>query len=502
MKQAIGRYAAIVGGIPLTKSPDPRFRAMENVTVKETTKIRFNAIAGYARQPMAQVTGEELAYFENEDGGIMGLLIRDRADSDFAGMAFGRDRKLRFRWTSMTDFFATAEEAVSALNQLMRNLVAESDEFHYQGDEVGDPVNFFAPVHPPERLHQDFKIVESADEFSSARGIIEPMMRWHEDLDGNFIEQFQSTAFDQRIWELYLFAMLTEQGYVLDQANPVPDFIAFGFAGKMAIEAVTVGPTRNGAEIIPPPPTETVEQLEAYLNDYMPIKFGSPLYSKLGKKYWDHEHIRDVPFALAVADFSSPGSMVTTRSALERYLYGYGVEKASDYESVGIFRPRKILEHRWGEKVIPSGFFDLPESENVSAVISTTAGTISKFNRMGALAGFGKGDVLMIREGTCVDHDPGATNPLWFKSIVNADSYHESWVEGLDVYHNPQARIPLPEHFLTGAAHHYCDTTGNWKSTIPPFHPLASRTHLIPHVDIGGALEEMNSEAIVFWKRS
>ncbi len=79
-------------------------------------------------------------------------------------------------------------------------------------------------------------------------------MRWHEDLDGNFVEQFQSTAFDQRIWELCLFALLIELGYVIDANNAVPDFIVRGLRGKMAIEAVTVGPTRLNGEIVPRQP--------------------------------------------------------------------------------------------------------------------------------------------------------------------------------------------------------------------------------------------------------
>jgi hypothetical protein len=36
------------------------------------------------------------------------------------------------------------------------------------------------------------------------------MMHWYEDPDGNFIEQFQTTGFDARLWELYLFAMFCE----------------------------------------------------------------------------------------------------------------------------------------------------------------------------------------------------------------------------------------------------------------------------------------------------
>lgn len=472
----------------------------ESLAMKEISEVRFNAIAGYARQPMARITGEELAYFEGDGGTIMGLLLRDRTDNDFAGMAFGRDKKLRFRWTSMTDFLETPAEAVAALEKLISEMRAKPEEFHHQGDEVGGPVDFFSPVHAPERLHADFLRVISAAEFSPARGIIEPMMRWHEDLDGNFVEQFQSTEFDQRIWELYLFAMLTELGYVLDPTSPVPDFVAGGLYGQLAIEAVTVGPTRDGSTIVPPPPTDNPEQMAAYLNEYMPIKFGSPLFSKLKKEYWKQDRVRGIPLVFAVADFSSPGSMIYTRSALERYLYGYTVETNVDAAGEETHKPRKIVEHRWGEKVIPSGFFDIPDAENVSAVISTTAGTVSKFNRIGLLAGFGDGDVLMIREGTCIDRDPNATRPLIFRAIVNADSYREPWVEGLNVYHNPRAKIPLPEHLLPGAAHHHCDAEGNWTSSAPDFHPLASTTRLIAKVDVHRALADLDGLPIRFWK--
>lgn len=476
--------------------------SVKGLDLKEVSELRFNAIAGYARHPRAALTGEELAYYESEDGSILGLLIRDRTDGDFAGMAFGRDAKLRFRWTSMTDFLESPELAHGALRKLMTNLLDEPEEFHHQGDERGEPVDFFTPIHAPEVLHPDFQQVASEIGFFPARGIIEPMMRWHEDLDGNFVEQFQSTAFDQRIWELYLFATLIELGFSLDATHAVPDFIGTSLFGSIAVEAVTVGPTRRGVEIVPPPPVETEEQMEAYLQDYMPIKFGSPLFSKLRKKYWEKEQIAGVPLVFAIADFSSPGSMIHTRSALERYLYGYSFDAARDEQGRTVAQPIKIIEHRWGDKVVPSGFFDIPDSQHVSAVISTTAGTISKFNRMGILAGFDAGNVLMTRTGTVVDPDPEARDPLLFKAIVNVKGYHESWVEGLNVYHNPRAIIPLEEHLVPGAAHHHCDAEGNWTTTAPRFHPLASSTEILGGVNVAEALANFEGPAIRFWKKS
>ncbi|MBA9030399.1 hypothetical protein [Rhizobium leguminosarum] len=467
--------------------------------MQEISETRFNAIAGYARHPLARVTGEELRYFEGASGSILGIMIRDRTDGDFAGLAFGRDKKLKFRASAMTSFFETPDEAFEALGTLVTKLTAESDEFHYQGDEVGEPVDFFTPVHPPEKLHPSFCTLISQRGFSPAREIIAPMMRWHEDLDGNFVEQFQSTAFDQRIWELYLFATLTELGYKLDGAHHIPDFIASGLLGQVAIEAVTVGPTKQGNAIVPPPPTSNEEEVRAYLTDYMPIKYGSALFSKLRKEYWKQPQIKKTPFVLAVADFSSP-TLPSTTSALERYLYGYSWEASVDSDGVRA-PPVKLTEHRWGEKVIPSGFFGIPEADNISAVISTSAGTISKFNRMGLLSGFGDRDVLMIRRGTCVDGRPEATGPKIFEAVVNAADYRETWVEGMDVYHNPRAKLPLPKSMFPGTAHHWCDQNGSRRLFAPQFHPMGSTTRIETGIDIERVLKEHDGANFRVWGR-
>ena len=467
--------------------------------MEEISATRFNAIAGYARGPRARLIGEEIGYYQATGGKLLGLLVRDRTDGDYAGMVMGPDKKLRYRSTSMTKFFEEPRQAVAALDKLMNELANAPEEVHHQGDEDGPPVNFFSPLHAPEDLHPAFQVLATKAMFSPARAIVEPMMRWHEDLDGNFVEQFQSTGFDQRMWELYLFAMLTELGYLLDRSHAVPDFIGQSLAGKVAIEAMTVAPTRNGNDIVPPPPTDTAEQIETYLQDYMPIKFGSPLFSKLQMKYWEQPQIAGLPLVFAIADFSSPGSMVLSRPALERYLYGFSQEAARDEQGNVIGQPKRIIEHRWQGKVVPSGFFEIPDAKHVSAVISTTAGTISKFNRMGMLAGFHKDAALLLRTGTCFVHDPTATLPAEFKSVVNADDYRETWVEGLNVYHNPHATVTLPESCLAGAAHHHCDGDGRWVARVPSFHPLESHTEMLAGVDVSKFLKTLQGPATRFW---
>jgi len=461
--------------------------------------VRFNAIAGYARQPQAALFGIELGYYEVDGGRIVGMLLRDIADGDHFGIVFAQDRKLRFRSVAMTQFVDDPATAEADLAVAMEVAAQAPVEDHWQADEKGEPVDFFTPVHPVERLNPDFVSLITKEAYSPARGIIEPMMRWYEDADGNFVEQFQTTGFDQRIWELYLFATFIELGYVLDRAHPMPDFVCSGLAGAFSAEAVTVGPTQDGGKIIPPPPRDTPEEKLAYLRDYMPIKFGSPLFAKLKKRYWERDHVAGKPFVLAVADFSSPGSMTHTASALERYLYGF--DHASDRDAEGrlIINPLRIEEHRFGAKAIPSGFFRLPDTRHVSAVLTSASGTISKFNRMGLLAGFGSGNVVLIRHGTAVDLDPDASEPKLFRALVNSAGYDESWVEGLNVFHNPDAELPFDPEMIPGAGHHFASPDGERTSSVPHFHPYGSMTQHFAPVDVAEFVAEVGDASHVMW---
>lgn len=445
--------------------------------MKPISLLRFNALGGYARQPEAILFAEEIRYFAHANERVLGMVIRDRNDNDFGGMVFGRDRRLRFRWVSGTGFFNSQRRAEVELRREMERVDALPDDKYYQGDEIGKPVDFFTPVVPINRLNPNFLKLRDEEVFSAAKGIIVEMMRWYEDADGNFIEQFQTTGFDARIWELYLFAAFREMFYTTDKTYPAPDFLCKNLDDQFYVEAVTVNPTRDKAgNIVPEPSFNSREDFDNYRLHYMPIKFGSPLTSKLAKRYWNLPHVAGTPLLLAVQDFSSPQSMLRSRSAFETYMYGYAHDWERDGDGKLKIIPRKLASHKWGAKEIPSGFFDLPEAENVSAVVFSNSGTISKFNRMGKLAGFGSPRLRLERIGFAVDHDPNATEPEKFRHFVNAPDYTESWSEGLDVWHNPRAKIPLDVQALPTVAHHHLRPDGQVKSVTPHWHPLSSFT--------------------------
>ena len=445
--------------------------------MQKISKVRFEALGAYCRKPEAQLFAEEVGWFQERDEQLLITLIRDRSDDDFSSILLSRDIKKRYRWVGMTAFFSSSDEALKAADKEIEKVIANLEGESHQGDEKGRPVDFFTPVVKSEKLNRDFVSLTTQEGYSPAKDIIEPMMRWYEGADGNFIEQFQTTGFDARIWELYLFAMLVEAGYTLDRKEAIPDFSASGFFGDLCIEATTVNSTRDkqGA-VVPPPPLDTEEQFLAFQREYMPIKFAGPLTAKLAKKYWERQNVEGKPLVFAIQDFHAPMSMTRTRAGLSIYLYGYDHDWKKGADGKLIITPRKVMTHKWGEKEIPSGFFNLPGAENISAVIANTSATISKFDRIGVMAGFGSKRARLVRRGFAADPNPNAELPKKFVMDVNSTDYHETWIEGLDVYHNPKAKHPLSHDMFPGAAHHRLLKNGMVESLMPLWHPLSSQT--------------------------
>jgi len=343
--------------------------------MKPISPLRFDALAGYAREPLSFVYGEEVRYFEHGGERALGLLLRDRADRDFGGLVFARDRRHKFRSVSTTGFCNSRRWAEVELRREMEAIAALPDSEYYQGDERGKPVDFLTPVVPAQRLNPNFVRLREHEFFSPARGIIEEMMRWYEDADGNFVQQFQTTGFDARIWELYLFASFREMFYTIERTQPVPDFACVNPGAKFFVEAVTVNPTQDSAGIVvPEPDIATPGQFDAYRLHYMPIKFGSSLTSKLSKRYWELPHVAGNPLLFAIQDFSAPQSMLRSRSAFETYVYGYCHDWERDAQGTLRILPRRVKTHRWGLKEIPSGFFDRQMPKTCQRFFFRTAG--------------------------------------------------------------------------------------------------------------------------------
>jgi hypothetical protein len=294
--------------------------------------------------------------------------------------------------------------------------------------------------------------------------------------DPNFIEQFQTTGFDARFSELYLFAALDAAGFELSTIGAAPDFMVRGHGCEWALEVTTANPGGGAAPAALP---EDLVELQRYVDGELVVRLGSALFSKLTRRYWELPHVAGKPLVLAIQNFASEQSLQLADTALAQYLYGFRTfsERGPDGR-LRIYTADVDAHEGEGIKRIPSKFFATPDAEHISAVLWTNSGTVAKFARMGYQRGLdSQGIMHMLRAGLrFVDH-PDVDLPAPFTYEVG-DRW-EKWEEGLVMAHNPYALIPLPEDAFPGIVHQSITTGGEFRATYPAFHAFRSETAII-----------------------
>ena len=445
------------------------------IKISEMTEQRFNALAAHSRSAAAAYISEELAWYKNEDESLIGVLLLDIVDDDFAAVVMGRDENGAYRAIDYEASIESRNEAKIWLIGAMRWHTGTDKKVLPQGSP-DQGVDLFAPVVPVTKQHPFFTRLANEESFWSARGVINEMMPHFVDIDGNFVEQFQSSGFDSRLWELYINSYLVEEQLFIDRSKYAPDFMVTKYGKKVGIEAVIVGRKKENPSLLFQEPSrlKTLQEIQREHENAMPLRFGSALFSKLQKKYWELPHVAGNPLVIAIADFHDDQSMLWSSTALESYLYGVRHEHHFENGKL-VIDPIKIEKYVKPDGTeIPAGYFFQPDSEHISAVLFSANGTISKFNRLGRQAGFGSPNVSMFRVGTCYDHHPNAATPRIFRYEV-VEGGQESWGEGLSMFHNPNALHPVPQELFPSIAHHRFEN-GQIVSKIPEFHPFSSQT--------------------------
>lgn len=345
-------------------------------------------------------------------------------------------------------------------------------------------INLFADIgKPANNLHPQFVSLRDSPGYGPARRVLRDLQEHLEDPDGNFVEQFQTTGFDSRTLELFLFAMFRESGHSIDRSNNRPDFMISRDGLTVAVEAVTAShPHNQGVQQYLAIPKEQMSpsEYQEYAKDSIPIRLGSPLYTKLKAKYWEEPHVAGKPFVIAIEDFHRAGSLAYSSAPLIRYLFGQEQDWYHDATGQLIIKESPVNFHKNDVKQIPSGFFNLDGAENISAVLFTNVGTIPKFLRMGHQKTYRDPDLKVLRMGLCFRNDPNATRPMPFMyEVGHKHALVESWRQGTVLIKNPRALHPLPDEWL-GAGCEYDLTAGNsvmtWRE---PFIPFASLTQIL-----------------------
>lgn len=330
--------------------------------------------------------------------------------------------------------------------------------------------------------HLDDKFKELCDEkkFMPAKETVIDICSRFKDKDGNFKEQFQTTGFEQRLWEVLLFGIFESEGFEIKQDYDRPDFEIIKNGRTIFVEATTSNiqdgdkTSEDLISVIKSTKPEK-ERVDAFnkLKEFYVEKIGSAFYSKTKKKYHELEWVRDKPIVLAISPLHDEFARKISDSLLITYLYGYEFSSTEDNQGNLVkvdYIDKNIFEKRNKSEILP--FFNSDDSKHISAILFFNDLTVDKFNRMGFINGL-RDNIIILR--SCDIYDPESSRPKEILYILNDDEFEEDWKQGVSIFHNPNAACPLDENSFEGFRQVW------WRNDkldgyMPEFFPYTSET--------------------------
>lgn len=446
----------------------PLFDADKPSGFSRMSPQRFLALASWGLHNEMRDETQPISFWSADNERLLALAFQS-SETDKTGLAvISRDEQERYRPFAFQNIFPTVRAAEDAIrgNYGRSALELEANFEKLAGQPAG--TDLFAPIQGVEVLHPAFRYLRDGVNQRAARELLRELSRWIPDLDGNLARDFQTTGYSARVWELYLSVAFREMNFSIHYEHAVPDFHLIKGDHTVFVEATTVNaqdPMAVAVGLGPPPGPP--DDFWSYIEQEMPLKFGSPLHSKMKKRYWEKEHVKGHPLVLAIADFHDRASMTWSHTGLPIYLHGRSAHLEHDEEGAAIGTETRIPAFKKGEIEI-TPFFEQPDTEHISAILFSNAGTISKFNRMGVRAGFGDRFVRVRRIGGWNDPHPDAFEPISFDLDIESSLYEEAWSDELEMYHNPNALHPIEDELFPGIAHFRIeDGEAIWRGPSP-----------------------------------
>ncbi|UHA73503.1 hypothetical protein [Paenibacillus sp. 481] len=303
-------------------------------------------------------------------------------------------------------------------------------------------MDLLTPVVEEDKLHHNFKMLLSE---TDTHKVLKSWVLGFVDRDKKFVEQFQTT-FNSCFWELYLNAVLGNLGFSIDFSYTSPDFIAQKKNQTVVIEAVTTNNPEYGT-----PEHERIKALERYelesqsrlgrerFYDEVVSLATERILNSIKKKsdyflnkYSKLEHVKGNPFVLAVGAFEQPLFYYQALGAIQKVLYG--ITKAEYRQGIPYFEYEDYIEKQNNGTKIPLGLFRDSRLSHISAIIFSPIAT------------FGKLRALQSKKLKGVYFESYRYNDYSKKGTIELlehKDYRETLLDGLCVYHNPYAEIPL-----------------------------------------------------------
>lgn len=337
-------------------------------------------------------------------------------------------------------------------------------------------MDLFTPLVKYEALHPLFKIIVNEKAYQPTMQVINEwadgvLQRAREST--KFVKEFQTT-FNSSLWEAYLNRAFRDMGYEIDYSKKSPDFHLMHDSGRrINVEAVTTNSRYNtdpsyynldsfqnsisnlGTESL----NQSVIRLIGKIKDKRNLFKG-----EAGKRhpYSSLDHVKSNPFVVAIAPFDNHLSYHQNNMAINMALYGlHPPDRNGNQDAV-----EHILNHN--HQKIDVGIFTNSTYKEISAVIFSTTGTFGKAVTQTNFKGFVRatryrqmsveeflkteGMLALGKSNFQVDNGYDIYRLRFFDGLNISGSdmhlcpsknYKESHLDGLHIYYNPYAEVPL-----------------------------------------------------------
>ena len=391
--------------------------------------------------------------WQSDDGLAYAVITHDDSSVTFGLLAARRRTDQTWAMVSCDDTFSSYNEAYSHIPALLKE---------------GKPPEPLPPNKASRPFLHDvgnrkpsdiFKLLSKPSHHVAA-WILNQLYLSMPNPDANWVSDCQTDNFHTRLWEAQLLASFKEQGLMVSQPHPSPDFLIENkHGGEAWVEAVTTNPQERYNHVNSTPMDPPKDQKERLLGSAAE-RFAKTLGNKLVRKYHELEHVSGMPFIIALADFHAPSSMTWSRESLICYLYGkYPFIKT---DATGQFVCVEPVTNLIGKSAFPAGLFNDNQHSELSAIIFTNACSIAKLNRVGVSAGASAKGLKFSRVGEFFDRSPNALKGIPFCLDVASKEYrllwpqgYEPWCAELEVFHNPYAKYPVKGELLPEVTHWY-----------------------------------------------
>lgn len=301
----------------------------------------------------------------------------------------------------------------------------------------------------PDVLHNKFRLLRNEPLLYLERDVITNWASGFVDRDGKLVKELQTT-FHSSLWELYLFAVLKELGLSVDFSKNRPDFIVAGdfeFYMEAVVSEIKKGgrseSTRNENDAFSM--LEPIHKDESFHNliDEAITRHSNSILSKHKKYISEYTRCdwvkKEAPFVVALGSYDQVNYGREFYYSMMALLYGFrfNPDEQQYIKERSIVKPGTVSE-------IPIGIFTNKNYEEISAIVFSCTVTMGKLTSLAISKNGSHSTNFVLNVRHDIDHPH-------YKIQVVSQEVPEELTDGLFVFHNPNAKNPLPKSVFDGS---------------------------------------------------